>query len=224
MDDRQACAKGGGAEYLFGPFRLIPARRVLLRGEVPQRIGGRALDILATLVAHAGRLVSKRELFAAVWPDRVVEECNLRVNMAALRRVLGDGCRQGRYIATVDGRGYCFVAEVRALQGRAAPPPERAMRLVSIRTSGGPDGATVCELDLRGLAQLGLAPAVVAAAIGLELGASGKPDLAAVFRSAGALLMLGSGATCPEAGAAPDGRLHAAAPRMAPGAIGQELP
>jgi predicted ATPase/DNA-binding winged helix-turn-helix (wHTH) protein len=99
--------------FSFGPFALIPERQMLLERGNPVRVGGRALDILTVLVIRAGELVSKRELLASVWPNTVVEEGNLKVNMAALRRALGDGPGTAQYIATVTGRGYRFVAPVR---------------------------------------------------------------------------------------------------------------
>jgi predicted ATPase/DNA-binding winged helix-turn-helix (wHTH) protein len=110
---------GGSSEYTrtsfaFGPFTLVAERRMLLRGDAPVRIGGRAVDILLLLVEHAGELVSKRELLAHVWPNTVVDEGNLKVNIAALRRALGDGGPEdSRYIGTVTGRGYRFIAPVK---------------------------------------------------------------------------------------------------------------
>lgn len=99
--------------FAFGPFTLVPERQLLLRTDAPVRIGGRALDILTALVEHPGELVGKRELMARVWPDTVVDESNLKVNVAALRRALGDGGPDdARYIATVTGRGYQFIATV----------------------------------------------------------------------------------------------------------------
>jgi predicted ATPase/DNA-binding winged helix-turn-helix (wHTH) protein len=100
--------------FTFGPFVLVPERQLLLQGEIPLRIGGRALDILTCLVERAGEAVSKRELILRVWPNTIVEESNLKVNMAGLRRALGEGPGGGRYIATVVGRGYRFVAAVQA--------------------------------------------------------------------------------------------------------------
>jgi predicted ATPase/DNA-binding winged helix-turn-helix (wHTH) protein len=97
--------------FAFGPFTLIPERQLLLEGEVPVRIGSRALDILMALVELPGELVTKQELLARVWPTTVVEEGNLKVNMVALRRALRDG-PESQYIATVTGRGYRFVAPV----------------------------------------------------------------------------------------------------------------
>lgn len=98
--------------FAFGPFVLAPDRPLLLQGGVPVRIGSRALDLLAALVERPGELVSKRELLARVWPNAVVEEENLKVNMVALRRALGDEAGAAKYIATVTARGYRFVAPV----------------------------------------------------------------------------------------------------------------
>ena len=106
--------EAGSHSFAFGPFVLIPARQRLLHNETAVRIGGRALDILTVLVEHAGELVSKRDLMARVWPNTIVDESNLKVNIAALRRVLGDGGPDdARYIATVTGRGYKLIAPVR---------------------------------------------------------------------------------------------------------------
>lgn len=111
--------------FAFGPFILIPARQKLLHGGVPLRIGGRALDILTALVERAGELVGKPELMARAWPDTIVDDSNLKVNIAALRRVLGDGGPDdARYIATVTGRGYKLIAPVRpAAPADLAPAP-----------------------------------------------------------------------------------------------------
>src|SRR6202163_2720330 len=96
----------------FGPFRLLPAQRMLLEGNAPVRLGSRALDILIALVERPGEVVSKEELVARVWPNTFVEETNLRVHVGALRKVLGDGRSVGRYVANVPGRGYSFVAPI----------------------------------------------------------------------------------------------------------------
>ncbi|MNB59065.1 putative HTH-type transcriptional regulator [compost metagenome] len=96
----------------FGPYRIHPGQRLVLEGEQPLRLGRRAMDILLILLAHAGEVVSKQQLMAGVWPDSVVEDINLRVHMAALRKALGDGQVGQRYIITVAQRGYSFVAPV----------------------------------------------------------------------------------------------------------------
>jgi DNA-binding winged helix-turn-helix (wHTH) protein len=107
----------------FGLFRLLPARRLLLEGDRIVRIGSRALDLLIALVERPGELVSKPELIAKVWPHAIVEEGNLKVHVAALRRALGDGQSGNRYISTITGRGYCFVAR-RSAERMTERPPE----------------------------------------------------------------------------------------------------
>ena len=94
----------------FGPFRLITAQRLLLEGNKPVRLGSRALDILIALVECRGELLSKEELMAEVWPNTSIEEGNLKVQVASLRRVLGDGPGKNRYLVNIPGRGYRFVA------------------------------------------------------------------------------------------------------------------
>jgi predicted ATPase/DNA-binding winged helix-turn-helix (wHTH) protein len=105
--------------FAFGPFVLVPERQLLLRGETPLRIGGRALDILTALVERPGVVIGKHELIARVWKDVVVDEGSLKVNMATLRRTLGDDPGAAQYIATVTGRGYRFVADVQAGHSRS---------------------------------------------------------------------------------------------------------
>ena len=113
MPDRVEAAFGDAIG--FGPFRLFPRQQVLLEGEKPLRLGSRALEILKVLVERAGTLVTKDDLAARVWPNTFVEEGNLRVHIAALRRALGDGQAGRQYVVTVPGRGYRFVAPVAPL-------------------------------------------------------------------------------------------------------------
>ncbi|MHC8334492.1 ATP-binding protein [Pseudomonas sp. LB3P25] len=96
----------------FGPYAFHLRQRLILEGDRPLRMGGRALDILQVLVERAGNVVSKDELIAHVWPTSVVEEINLRVHIAALRRALGDGQNGQRYIVNIPQRGYSFIAPV----------------------------------------------------------------------------------------------------------------
>jgi predicted ATPase/DNA-binding winged helix-turn-helix (wHTH) protein len=100
---------------VFGPFRLFAAERLLKKGDEPVPVRGRALDILITLAERAGEVIAHKELSARVWPDVTVEDANLRVHIAALRKALGDGQDGARYVSNVAGRGYCFVAPVQRL-------------------------------------------------------------------------------------------------------------
>lgn len=103
---------GGEHAFVFGPFRMIPSRHLLVCGERPVRLGGRALDLLHILLAKAGEEVSKSALMNYVWPDVSVDEVNLKVHISSIRRALEDSVPRGTYVATVPGRGYKFVGQV----------------------------------------------------------------------------------------------------------------
>ncbi|WP_375787007.1 winged helix-turn-helix domain-containing protein [Bradyrhizobium sp. Pha-3] len=97
-------------KVFFGPFKLVVSERLLTKEGTPVELGARALDILIALVSRASEVLSKKELMTQVWSGVVVDEASLRVHIAGLRKALGDGLDCARYIATVPGRGYCFVA------------------------------------------------------------------------------------------------------------------
>jgi len=96
----------------FGPYSLIPARRLLLKDGETVEVGSRPLDVLIALAEAAGDVVGQRELLNRAWPNVVVTESSLRVTIAGLRKILGDGQNGARYITNVTGRGYCFVTPV----------------------------------------------------------------------------------------------------------------
>ncbi|MBV4467025.1 helix-turn-helix transcriptional regulator [Pseudomonas sp. SWRI79] len=105
----------------FGPYRIYPGQRLVMEADQPVRLSRRAMDILLILLEHAGHVVSKQQLIARVWPKSVVEDINLRVHMAALRKALGDGQAGQRYIITVAQRGYSFVAPFSVEQVEQSP-------------------------------------------------------------------------------------------------------
>lgn len=102
----------------FGPFHLSIGRRLLARDGVPVDLGARAFDLLVALTLAPNVVVSKQDLISRVWPDVIVDEGSLRFHMTGLRKALGDGRDGARYITTVAGRGYCFVAAI----SRSIPP------------------------------------------------------------------------------------------------------
>jgi predicted ATPase len=102
--------------FLFGPFRLSTSKRVLFEGGRVVRLGSKAIEILIALIERAGELVSKRELVEIVWPDTFVVEANLTVQVAALRRALGEDDAANQYIVNSPGRGYRFVAPIKVLE------------------------------------------------------------------------------------------------------------
>lgn len=123
----------------FGPFRLFPARRLLLEGEAPVRLGNRAWDLLVALLDQAGQEVTKEALSARVWPNLLVEDGTLRAQVAVLRKALRDGQNGRRYITSIAGRGYAFVGQVAAVD--ALPPaahetPDTAPALSMARLFG----------------------------------------------------------------------------------------
>lgn len=93
----------------FGRFRLFPCERRLVRDGELVEIGSRAFDLLSVLVRSPGAVVSKSEIVNFVWPSTIVEESNLRFQMASLRKALG---ADREVIKTIQGRGYLFAAEV----------------------------------------------------------------------------------------------------------------
>jgi DNA-binding winged helix-turn-helix (wHTH) protein len=93
----------------FGRFRLLPHRRELRAEGIAVELGSRAFDVLMVLVEARGGLVTKDEILSRVWPETVVEENNLVVQISTLRKALGE---DRDLIRTVSGRGYRFVAEI----------------------------------------------------------------------------------------------------------------
>lgn len=105
--------------YEFGPFSLDPQERILWRDGKALAVTPKVFDTLLFLVRNQGRVLSKDELLQEIWPGTFVEEVNLAVNISTLRKLLGENPQDGRYIVTVSGRGYRFVADVRET-GRTA--------------------------------------------------------------------------------------------------------
>ena len=92
--------------YVFGPYRLDPAERLLLCDGKPVALPPKAFDLLVALVVRAGHLVTKDELLREVWAGTFVEEANLSYTVSLLRRALKDS--NERYIETLPKRGYRF--------------------------------------------------------------------------------------------------------------------
>ena len=101
--------------YTFDPFSLDTEARTLLRDGEPVPMAGKTFDTLVVLVQNRGRLVDKDELLSRVWPGTVVEEANLSQAIFTVRKILGDSPKDPRYIATIAGRGYQFIAPVTEL-------------------------------------------------------------------------------------------------------------
>jgi DNA-binding winged helix-turn-helix (wHTH) protein/Flp pilus assembly protein TadD len=112
--------------YKFGEFRIEAGKRLLLRGGALVALTPKAFDTLLHLIQNRQRVVEKDELMQAIWPDTSVEENNLNQNISTLRRVLGESRGENRYIATIPGKGYRFIADVEG--GGALSGPVQAAR------------------------------------------------------------------------------------------------
>jgi DNA-binding winged helix-turn-helix (wHTH) protein/tetratricopeptide (TPR) repeat protein/TolB-like protein len=124
--------------YEFDVFRVDPVRRRLLKAGELVPLTPKAFSILLVLLENRGLVMEKEDLIQRVWPDTFVTEANLTQNISSLRKALGERANDHRYVVTVPGRGYSFVAEVQEvsldatgefsvrelLPGIAAPPPQ----------------------------------------------------------------------------------------------------
>lgn len=156
--------------YEFGLFRLDPLKRVLLHGAEPVPLTPKAFSTLLALVERHGEVVEKDKLIDLVWPDTFITEATLTQNIFRLRKALGEGAGDHRFIVTVPGRGYSFVAEVRRVE--PAPPPSAAA-IPAILPTGPAEPAAPLSHRRFGLA--GLAAGLALLAVGLLLLRSGHP-------------------------------------------------
>jgi len=110
--------------YAFGEFSVDPQNRVLRLRDEPIALTPKAFEVLLLLIQANGQVVTKNELMQSVWPDSFVEESNLTQTVFMLRKALGETATQ-RYILTVQGRGYGFAAEVKAVSGNGQAYSDR---------------------------------------------------------------------------------------------------
>ncbi|HWS87768.1 MAG TPA: winged helix-turn-helix domain-containing protein [Pyrinomonadaceae bacterium] len=174
--------------YEFGPFRVDAQRHLLLRGGEAIPLAPKVFETLLALVRGGGRLLKKGELMEAVWPDTFVEEGNLAQHIFTLRKALGEGKGEHRYIVTVPGEGYRFVAPVKVSEppgvtSRAGRPdeaggdwPPASLAVLPFKTLTAAEGDEVLGL--------GMADALIMKLSGLRL-VKVRPTTA-VLRYAGA--------------------------------------
>jgi DNA-binding winged helix-turn-helix (wHTH) protein len=126
--------------YEFGPFRIDTVKLLLLRDGEPVALKSKCFDLLLVLVEAGGQVLDKDELMRRVWPDTIVEESNITVYISTIRKALGENPQEHRYIVTVPGRGYSFVAEVKeTLEEIAELVPQAQSRLSLITEEGAVD-------------------------------------------------------------------------------------
>jgi TolB-like protein len=113
----------------FGPFRIDRGAGILFHGDQPTPLGQRAAALLALLVEQAGKPVSKQALIEAAWPAQAIEDSNLTVQIAAVRRVLETMAGGGRWIETLPRRGYRYVGPEVAIDGGDAEQATASLEL-----------------------------------------------------------------------------------------------
>lgn len=119
--------------YEFGDFRVDAGKRQLRgRDEAPLPLATKAFETLLYLVRRRGTVLDKDELIGAIWPDTIVEENNLTQAISSIRRVLGESRGEYRYIMTVPGRGYCFVADVKTPHPHAPISTAPVVRTIAV--------------------------------------------------------------------------------------------
>jgi DNA-binding response OmpR family regulator len=125
IEQQEANRDEGPVIIRFRRFQVLPGARQLLADGEPVELGSRAFDLLVVLLEARGSLITKEEIMRRVWPSTVVDECNLRVQMSALRKVLGE---DREVIKTIPGRGYVFALDLAgAPEPNALPPPGLAL-------------------------------------------------------------------------------------------------
>src|SRR4030095_10151745 len=115
--------------YEFGPFRIDPAERLLMRNGTPLPLTPKAFDTLLMLVQNSGHVLTKEKLMREVWPDTYVEEANLTQNVFTLRKVMGESVDGRQYIETVPRLGYRFTATVREVRSEG---PNRSIDSLAV--------------------------------------------------------------------------------------------
>jgi|GEM_PF-6490614 len=118
--------------YEFGEYRIDVRRRLLLRGGEPVSVTPKVFALLLVLVENAGRALSKERLIAEVWSEGGATPANLSVNVASLRKALGEGPRDNRFVATIPVEGYQFVGAVTALGPTGEPVARHGATLRTI--------------------------------------------------------------------------------------------
>src|SRR5215510_2437768 len=137
-------SKNNELSYQFDAFELDPVRRVLSRADKAIALKPKIFETLLVLLRNSGRVMDKDELMQQVWPNTVVEEVNLAHHISVLRKTLGQKSDDNRFIVTVPGRGYGFVADVEIrrsdLRAPAAPAEYELIRSRVILEEESDDG------------------------------------------------------------------------------------
>jgi len=130
--------RNSSCSFEFDRFRVDTRFRKICRDGEPLQLTARAFDTLLILLENAGEVVTKAELFDRVWGDTAVEENNLTQQISALRKAFGEKASDHKFIVTVPGRGYCFVAPLITGEEPSIEAQRRSPRLTErlLRSSG----------------------------------------------------------------------------------------
>ena len=120
----------------FGPYEITGAQGQVLQRNHPLALSPKAVAVLWTLVQRPGQVVSKEELFTAIWPETVVSEGVLTSRIRELRQALGDTTAKPRYIETVSRRGYRFIEKVSQESAVSRQEGRRKSKLKTHRAQG----------------------------------------------------------------------------------------
>jgi DNA-binding winged helix-turn-helix (wHTH) protein/Tol biopolymer transport system component len=147
--------------YAFDAFQVDPARRRVWNAGRPVQIHSKTFDLLLVLIENSGRELEKDELLRLVWPNQVVEEGNLTVKMSALRKALGERKDEARFIVTIPGRGYRFVANVKQIEagGGALLVEHHAVTHVVVEESS--ESSEVAPADASPLSDVSKSPRLI---------------------------------------------------------------
>ncbi len=173
--------------YEFGDYRVDAGNLLLSRAGSPVPLTPKVFDTLLLLVKRSGEVLEKDALLRAIWPDTIVEENNLNQNISTLRRIFGESRGENRYIATVPGRGYRFIPEVRIVSQRSLTPSQhvRIGVLPFENIGAGPDREYLAD---------GLTEETIAALGGIDpqhLSTIGRTSVMAYKRSTKSLAEIG---------------------------------
>jgi DNA-binding winged helix-turn-helix (wHTH) protein/TolB-like protein/Flp pilus assembly protein TadD len=188
-------SQNNGRAYEFGAFRLHTTRRVLLRDGRPVPLTAKAFDTLLALVERRGQVVPKGEMMDALWPDTAVEENNLTQHVSMLRKALGERAGAHRFVITIPGRGYSFVADVREVAADACAFEELTAPDASDGIEGGDEAGQESVTAGAAAPAFAVAPALAVASVSqvTRHGRGGAATLRAAAAVVAAAVVLAAG-------------------------------
>lgn len=159
--------------FRFAEFELDGIKRLLSRNGEPVSLNPKAFELLLVMVELRGDVLTKDDLLNKVWPDQIIEEGNLKVHISALRKALGQSGNDNRFIVTVPGRGYSFVADLEDRETREIVVERHTYSNIVVEQEEETSDATLTRSLARSTLRSKRWPVVVLAALVLTLAAIG---------------------------------------------------